>query len=173
MVLAAGGTAPLLRHAACLLACARHLGPRAAVQGGGAGDLAQSPELLGRPLSPVVSEQSQDSILLRYAYEGGSLSQGRLCNLEPEPDGTVTGRILLLALKADGVDLARFYPCAYETEESGGGWLPVLREVTDPAAQFDDPVRVPTVPPSAPAAGKRTPQLDPPSTPEPAAVDTG
>ena len=57
MLLAAGGTAPLLRHAACLLACARHLGPRAAVQGGGAGDLAQSPELLGRPLSPVVSEQ--------------------------------------------------------------------------------------------------------------------
>ena len=57
MVLAATRAAPLLRHAACLLACARHLGPRAAVQGGGAGDLAQSPELLGRPLSPVVSEQ--------------------------------------------------------------------------------------------------------------------
>ena len=59
MVVAAGVTraAPLLRHAACLLACARHLGPRAAVQGGSAGDLAQSPELLGRPLSPVVSEQ--------------------------------------------------------------------------------------------------------------------
>jgi len=58
MVVAAGTrSSPLLRHAACLLACARHIGPRAVVQGG-AGDLAQSPELLGRPLSPVVSEQA-------------------------------------------------------------------------------------------------------------------
>ena len=56
--------------------------------------------------------QGQASILLRYAYEGGSLSQGRLCSLEPEPDGSVTGRTLLTTLKADGVDLARFYPCA-------------------------------------------------------------
>ena len=80
MVVAAGvpRAAPLLRHAACLLACARHLGPRAAVQGGsqaGGGDLAQSlaqsPELLGRALSPVVSEQARSKrdlsgILARY-----------------------------------------------------------------------------------------------------------
>ena len=67
MVVAAGVTraAPLLRHAVCLLACARHVGPRAAVQGGSqaGGDLAQSPaqspELLGRALSPVVSEQAR------------------------------------------------------------------------------------------------------------------
>ena len=60
---------------------------------------------------------------------------------------------------------------AYETEESGGGWLPVLRDVTDPeAGGYDDPVSVPTVPPSAPAAGKRTPQLNPPSPPEASAA---
>ena len=62
--------------------------------------------------NPNPNQQSQDSILLRYAYEGGSLSQGRLCLIAPEPDGTVTGRTLLSALKADGVDLLRFYPCA-------------------------------------------------------------
>ena len=45
---------------------------------------------------------------------------------------------LLRVLEDDGVDLERFYPCAYEQEESGGGWLPVT-----------DAVAVPLVPPRA------------------------
>ena len=81
-MLTAGARGSLLRNAACLLACARHTGPQAALQDSlGDSDLGESPELQGRPLSPIVLQQST-SVLIRYAYEGGSLAQGRLCMLE-------------------------------------------------------------------------------------------
>ena len=141
-------SARILHHTACLLACVRHFSPRA-LQGGSSEDLSSSPELHGRPLSPVIP--GTGSVLLRYTYEGASIAQGRLCTLEAEQDGLITGRSLLLALQADGVDFGRFYACAYETEESSGGWLPVLRDVTDPAdSSYDDPFRIPTVPPAEP-----------------------
>ena len=141
-------SARILHHTACLLACVRHFSPRA-LQGGSSEDLSSSPELHGRPLSPVIP--GTGSVLLRYTYEGATIAQGRLCTLEAEQDGLITGRSLLLALQADGVDFGRFYACAYETEESSGGWLPVLRDVTDPAdSSYDDPFRIPTVPPAEP-----------------------
>ena len=64
-------------------------------------------------------------------YDGGVLSQGRLCLLLPSQPDAVTDLELLRALRDDGVDLDRFYACAYETAASTGGWLPVLRDVTD------------------------------------------
>lgn len=75
--------------------------------------------------------------------------------------GVVTGTELLRALQADGVDLDRFFACAYESDESGGGWLPVLRDVTDPssdAAIANDPIRIPTVAPAPPAAASEEAQ---------------
>ena len=93
-------------------------------------------ELHGRPCSPAIPPAG--GVLVRYAYDGGSLLQGRLCTLTPQNAEIATGAELLRVLEDDGVDLERFYPCAYEQEESGGGWLPVT-----------DAVAVPLVPPRA------------------------
>ena len=69
-------------------------------------------ELHGRPCSPAIP--AAGGVLVRYAYDGGSLLQGRLCTLTPADAEIATGAELLRVLEDDGVDLERFYPCAYE-----------------------------------------------------------
>ncbi|KAL1522793.1 hypothetical protein AB1Y20_017765 [Prymnesium parvum] len=90
-----------------------------------------SAELHGRPCSPALPS---DAVLLRYMYDGGTLSQGRLCTFSPAVEGTATCAEVLAALRADGVDLHRFYACAYwydEEDDSEGGWLPLLPDDRD------------------------------------------
>ena len=84
--------------------------------------LSKHPARRGTPISPSVS-----GVLVRYMYDGGTLSQGRLCQLTPERQDAATGREVLRVLTEDGVDLSRFYACVYETAESTGGWLPLLK----------------------------------------------
>ena len=89
----------------------------------------------GYPISP---ELRPADVLLRYFYDGGTLKQGRLCQLTPADTDTVSGLALLHALNDDGVDLECFYPCVRETETSGGGWLRFLRGVVGaPPAEVD------------------------------------
>lgn len=88
--------------------------------------------LPGNPISPKVPAPGPTApVLLRYMYDGGSLSQGRLTHAEPSQPAALTGIEVLRALTRDGVDLKRFYACVYETEASTGSWLPVLQDVTD------------------------------------------
>jgi hypothetical protein len=89
------------------------------------------PELHGKPCSPAVPS---DAVLIRYMHDGGTLSQGRLCTVVPVDDAVVTGVEVLAALQSDGVDLKRFYACAYwheDIDSSTGAWLPLLPELTD------------------------------------------
>ena len=58
-------------------------------------------------------------------YDGGVLRHGRLTTLTPRASDRVTGHELLNALQGAGVDLDRFEACAYESDESGGGWLTI------------------------------------------------
>ncbi len=116
--------------------------------------------LSGMPIGPsftTTTSKSQSSysnpVIIRYMYEGGHLSQGRLCSLDPSPstdcsttsqtpisaatadDDDVAGMMssattvtipqIIQALRNDGVDFNLFYPCAYESECSTGGWLPL------------------------------------------------
>ena len=97
----------------------------------------------GYPMSP---ELRPADVLLRYFYDGGTLKQGRLCQLTPADTDTVSGLALLHALHDDGVDLGCFYPCVRETEASGGGWLRFLRGVVgEPPAEVegDDDITFP------------------------------
>ena len=50
------------------------------------------PALSGAPLSPLLDESL---VLVRYMYEGGVLSQGRLCKITPNSAQAVTGTELL------------------------------------------------------------------------------
>ncbi|KAL7435429.1 hypothetical protein ACHAXH_005439 [Discostella pseudostelligera] len=112
------------------------------------------------PIGPsftTTTSKSQSSysnpVIIRYMYEGGHLSQGRLCSLDPSPStdcsttsqtpisaataddddvagmmssaATVTIPQIIQTLRNDGVDFNLFYPCAYESECSTGGWLPL------------------------------------------------
>ena len=87
---------------------------------------------------PISLELRPADVLLRYFYDGGTLKQGRLCQLTPADTDTVSGLALLHALNDDGVDLECFYPCVRETETSGGGWLRFLRGVVGvPPAEVD------------------------------------
>lgn len=96
--------------------------------------------LAGNPIGPVLpansygapsdSTKNKDSrpILLRYIYEGGHIGQGRLCHLQIDSSttsSTITIPQLMATLLQDGVDLDTFYACAYETELSDGGWMPL------------------------------------------------
>jgi tRNA(Leu) C34 or U34 (ribose-2'-O)-methylase TrmL len=78
---------------------------------------------MGTPVSPIVATENQ--VLCRYMYDGGVLSQGRLCTLNPSAAHTASGEDVLRTLQAEGVDLDRFYACIYETEASTGAWLRV------------------------------------------------
>ena len=86
-------------------------------------------------------------VILRYMYEGGHLSQGRLCFLDISPPSTtatsydngstattVTIPQVIRALTNDGVDFNLFYACAYESQCSTGGWLPL-----EPAPRYSNP----------------------------------
>ena len=96
--------------------------------------LTAEPVSSGYPISPELGR----CVLLRYFYDGGTLKQGRLCQLTPADTDTVSGLALLHALNDDGVDLECFYPCVRETETSGGGWLRFLRGVVGaPPAEVD------------------------------------
>ena len=82
--------------------------------------------LAGIPISPHKSDctQSNRPIVIRYMYEGGHPSQGRLCHHFPTSN-VITIPELMSTLIQDGVDLDTFYACAYETLSSSGGWMPL------------------------------------------------
>ena len=83
--------------------------------------------LAGMPISPTPNgHSSRKPVILRYMYEGGHIGQGRLCNLHPLPSNDViTAQQIVQTLSADGVDFNLFYACAYESDESTGGWMPL------------------------------------------------
>ena len=60
-------------------------------------------------------------------YDGGVLAHARLFLLEPEKANVATGSELLRSLADDGVDFTSFYASVYESDVSGGGWLPLHR----------------------------------------------
>ena len=79
-------------------------------------------------MSPCI-QGSPDSVLVRYMYDGGVLAQGRLCELQPRPGtDSVSAAEVLRVLQDDGVNLDKFFACAYEMEKSAGGWMPILTE---------------------------------------------
>lgn len=82
--------------------------------------------LAGIPISPdkIDSTQSSRPIIIRYMYEGGHPSQGRLCHHFPKSN-VITISEIMSTLSQDGVDLDTFYACAYETLSSSGGWMPL------------------------------------------------
>mmetsp|Transcript_2736 Transcript_2736/g.5872 ORF Transcript_2736/g.5872 Transcript_2736/m.5872 type:complete len:299 (+) Transcript_2736:859-1755(+) len=69
-------------------------------------------------------------ICIRYMYDGGVLAHARICLLEPQNGDFVTGSELMDILEDDGVDFNAFYASVYETEVSGGGWLPIHSDIT-------------------------------------------
>ena len=83
--------------------------------------LSKHPARGGTPISPASFASGE--VLLRYMYDGGMLSQGRLCSFLPANGEVATGGEVLDSLVKDGVDLERFYPTVYETAKSTGGWL--------------------------------------------------
>jgi tRNA(Leu) C34 or U34 (ribose-2'-O)-methylase TrmL len=97
--------------------------------------------LAGVPIGPVLASHYKPSpnddggsnqnhniqpILVRYIYEGGHPAQGRLCHLFPNSN-VITVSQLICTLIQDGVDMDKFYACAYETVSSEGGWMPLER----------------------------------------------
>jgi len=98
--------------------------------------------LAGDPLSPSIDTIGR--VLVRYMYDGGTLAQGRLCELELESPSVqhFYGIDVLRALQRDGVNLQRFYACVRETRESGGTWLPLLRELGEPSVDQETHVGV-------------------------------
>lgn len=88
-------------------------------------------------LSPSIDGDASD-VLIRYTFEGGALSEGRLLTMSPRASGHVSGLELLRALSCDGVDFNQFYACAYERHESSGAWYPVLRSCTEPLTALVD-----------------------------------
>ena len=97
----------------------------------------------GNPISPLIDGSSR--VLLRYFYDGGTLKQGRLCQLDPAGAAAATGSELIGALIEDGVDMTRFFAAVYETQASTGAWLPVLRHITNQGmlSSASDDVRLP------------------------------
>lgn len=91
--------------------------------------------LTGPPLSPTIEPEK---VLVRYMYDGGVLAHARICLLEPRNDNTVTGSEVLRCLARDGVDFTKFYASVYETEVSGGGWLPIHRDRTITEEESDN-----------------------------------
>eukprot|EP00986_Skeletonema_menzelii_P002397 scaffold648_cov131-Skeletonema_menzelii.AAC.2 len=82
--------------------------------------------MAGMPISPVTLPSKEKPIILRYMYEGGAIGQGRLCNLVNDGDDQiVSANQIVQTLSEDGVDFDTFYACAYESDESSGGWRPL------------------------------------------------
>ena len=100
--------------------------------------------LKGPPMSPALDP---DRIIVRYMYDGGVLAHARICLLDPKA-GVVTGDELLHVLETEGgVDFSRFYASVYETELSGGGWIPINRSST--SAEADEDIQLPIPSPIA------------------------
>lgn len=94
----------------------------------------------------LVSPVLPPGVTCRFFYEGGTVAQGRLCSVPTSMSGEyVLGLDVLRALDGEGVDLTRFFACCYESKESGGGWLPLLRDgVSTVHADNDVLLPVPT-----------------------------
>jgi len=63
-------------------------------------------------------------------YEGGQIGQGRICRMQTTQASssscsTIPTAQVIQTLQNDGVDFDTFYACAYESQESTGGWLPL------------------------------------------------
>mmetsp|Transcript_9087 Transcript_9087/g.21103 ORF Transcript_9087/g.21103 Transcript_9087/m.21103 type:complete len:331 (+) Transcript_9087:135-1127(+) len=96
-------------------------------------------QLAGMPMSPGVAAMKETApVMVRYMFEGGSIGQGRLCYMKQRQSSETTIRAsdVVDTLSNDGVDLDLFYPCAYESEMSSGGWLPM-----EPAPRHSNPWR--------------------------------
>lgn len=112
--------------------------------------------LAGIPIGPMLAAQYKGTpkslddnacqghpIIIRYIYEGGHPSQGRLCHIfsdDTSSNDFITVPELVSTLMEDGVDFDKFYACAYETLSSSGGWMPLEkgRRWNNP---FNDDVR--------------------------------
>lgn len=81
-------------------------------------------QLSGMPIGPS-SSSTTSSVIVRYIYDGGHLGQGRLCHLHPTEDADVPASDVIQTLCDDGVDFDQFYACAYESQDSTGGWMPL------------------------------------------------
>lgn len=78
----------------------------------------------GSPLSPtLVGYEPATSVLIRYIYDGSTLSQGRLTHLPDVVDNQVSSNQVWSAIAADGVDIERWSAAAYETTASTGAWM--------------------------------------------------
>ena len=112
---------------------------------------APSSPLAGLPLSPSSPSyiDNNNSIIIRYFYEGGQINQGRMCYIHLSPTATsdtpqqkqVTQIIIyahqvMQVLSNDGVDIDNFYACAYDSQyyssnNNGGAWMPLERAPRD------------------------------------------
>lgn len=103
----------------------------------------------GPPISPALDP---NKVIVRFMYDGGVLAHARICLIDPKTksdgdDNVVTGSELLTLLETEGgVDFERFYASVYETEASGGGWMPINRNSA--SVDSDGDIQLP-VPPLA------------------------
>ena len=105
--------------------------------------------MAGLPLSPSSpSIDNNNSIIIRYFYEGGQINQGRMCYIPLPPTAAATTdtqqqqkqevtQIIIYAhqvmqvLSNDGVDIDNFYASAYDSQyyyysnNDGGAWMPL------------------------------------------------
>ena len=88
--------------------------------------------LAGMPISPSYNSNNNNSVIIRYFYDGGLVNQGRICHLpildnneEEESTKIISAHQVMKALKDDGVDINTFYACSYESHVSDGGWMPL------------------------------------------------
>ena len=87
--------------------------------------------LAGMPISPSYNKNNNNSVIIRYFYDGGLVNQGRICHLplltnNEEGEGTIiSAHQVMKALQEDGVDINTFYACSYESNVSDGGWMPL------------------------------------------------
>ena len=99
-------------------------------------------EVHGFACSPTLPA-SDATVLVRYMYDGGTLARdGRLLLVEPKTPVSVSAIEVLRALHADGVNLEHWYASVYESMETSGAWLPVLRSVLNPLAEDPDAAEI-------------------------------
>jgi len=86
--------------------------------------------LAGMPISPSYNTNNNNSVIIRYFYDGGLVNQGRICHLpllnnEEESTMIISSHQVMKALQDDGVDVNTFHACSYESTLSDGGWMPL------------------------------------------------
>jgi len=86
--------------------------------------------LAGMPISPSYNTNNNNSVIIRYFYDGGLVNQGRICHLpllnnKEESTIIISAHQVMKALQDDGVDIDTFYACSYESNASDGGWMPL------------------------------------------------